>query len=83
MRPGWFQIAVRFHVSFSLIVEFFPFKFFVVFCRLVAYSVQQVSKNMCFFLFLALLLSSINNYLFFMKFVSKNLKLVKSRLRLI
>ncbi|MBA7630892.1 hypothetical protein ES703_38417 [subsurface metagenome] len=50
MRPGWFQIAVRFHVSFSLIVEFFPFKFFVVFYKLVADSVQQVSKKMCFFL---------------------------------
>jgi len=48
MRPGWLQIAGCFHFSLSLIVEFFPFKFFVVFCKLVADSVQQVSKNICF-----------------------------------
>ena len=56
MRPGWFQIAVRFHFSLSLIVEFFPFKFFVVFCKLVADSVQQVSKNTCFFLIFAVII---------------------------
>ena len=28
MRPGRFEIAVRFHLSVSLIIQFFPFKAF-------------------------------------------------------
>ncbi len=83
MRPGWLQIAVRFHVSFSLIVEFFPFSFFVVFCKLVADSVQQVSKNICFFIVFGVIIIFYEFSRCFYEIGFKNLKLIKPLLRLI